>query len=132
MNQLSKKQRFRLARRIIPIQVLSGLVLASFHADALAEDEFYIWQDDTGQTHYSSRLPKDRPAESVRLGSSSTKVQPTEHIYTWIDAKGHVYYGAKPPAGMPVKELLEEDSSLSTIHQGKLRHGEQRLLQHLP
>jgi hypothetical protein len=71
--------------------------------------------------HFGNRPPEGQPVTPV-------PVQSTDRIYTWTDAEGKVHYGAHPPADVPAKEIGEDDGSLSTIHAGQLRPGEQQLL----
>ena len=98
----------------------------------LAEGEVYTWKDATGRVHYGNRPPEGQAAESVPLNTNPVSVQPTERIYTWIDTEGAVHYGARPPPDTEVREIREEDGSLSTIRSSKLRPGEQQLLRELP
>lgn len=91
---------------------------------ALASDEAYTWKDAAGRVHYGNRPPDGQAATPV-------DIQPTDRIYTWTDPEGKVHYGARPPPGVAAKEVKEEDGSLSTIHAGKLRAGEQKLWQEL-
>ncbi len=105
--------------------VLSG-------GSAFAGDgEVYTWKDTAGRVHYGNRPPEGQAAEPVQLNAKPVSVQPTEHIYTWTDAEGRIHYAARPPPNIPAKELKEEDGSLSLIHSGKLREGEEQLLQNL-
>lgn len=99
---------------------------------ALAEGEVYTWKDAAGRVHYGNRPPEGQAAEPVPLNAKPLSVQPTERIYTWTDAEGAIHYGARPPPDAEVRELKEEEGSLSTIHSSKLRSGEQRLLRDLP
>ncbi len=85
-------------------------------------DEVYTWKDATGRVHYGNRPPEGQAATPI-------PVQPTDRIYSWTDTEGKVHYGAHPPSDVQAKELKEDDGSLSTIHAGKLRSGEQQLLQ---
>ena len=89
---------------------------------AQAGDDVYTWKDATGRVHYGNRPPEGQAGTPI-------PVQPTDRIYTWTDPEGKVHYGAHPPPDVPAKELKEDDGSLSTIHAGKLRSGEQQLLQ---
>jgi hypothetical protein len=89
---------------------------------AMAGDEVYTWKDATGRVHYGNRPPEGQAVTPI-------PVQPTDRIYSWTDAEGKVHYGAHPPPDVQAKELKEDDGSLSTIHAGKLRSGEQQLLQ---
>jgi len=89
---------------------------------AQAGDDVYTWKDATGRVHYGNRPPEGQAVTPI-------PVQPTDRIYTWTDPEGKVHYGAHPPPDVPAKELKEDDGSLSTIHAGKLRSGEQQLLQ---
>ncbi len=98
----------------------------------LAEGEVYTWKDATGRVHYGNRPPEGQAAQPVLLNAKPVSVQPTERIYTWTDTEGAVHYGARPPSDTEIRELKEEDSSLSTIRSSKLRPGEQQLLRELP
>jgi hypothetical protein len=102
---------------------LLGLALLTLPSGlALAGDEVYTWKDATGRVHYGNRPPEGQAVTPI-------PVQPTDRIYSWTDAEGKVHYGAHPPPDVQAKELKEDDGSLSTIHAGKLRSGEQQLLQ---
>jgi hypothetical protein len=102
---------------------LLGLALLALPSGlALAGDEVYTWKDATGRVHYGNRPPEGQAVTPI-------PVQPTDRIYSWTDAEGKVHYGAHPPPDVQAKELKEDDGSLSTIHAGKLRSGEQQLLQ---
>lgn len=105
------------------------LLLMRTGALVWAEEGVYSWKDATGRVHYSNRPPIDQPATLVPLNANPVTVQPTERIYTWTDSAGKTHYAAKPPTGVEAKELKEDDSSLSTIHSGQLRPGEETLLQ---
>ncbi|MDG4553316.1 MAG: DUF4124 domain-containing protein [Candidatus Competibacter sp.] len=98
----------------------------------LAEGEVYTWKDAAGRVHYGSHPPEGQAAQPVLLNASPVSVQPTERIYTWTDTEGAVHYGARPPSDTEIRELKEEDGSLSTIRSSKLRPGEQQLLRELP
>lgn len=111
--------------------LLVSLLLALSSGRALSDGEVYTWKDAAGRVHYGNRPPEDQAAETVELNAKPVTVQPAEHIYTWTDAEGKTHYGSKPPPGVSAKELEEDDSSLSTIRSGKLRAGEQQLLQEL-
>lgn len=111
--------------------LLVSLLLALPSGSASSEGEVYTWKDAAGRVHYGNRPPEDQAAETVQLNAKSVTVQPTERIYTWTDAEGKTHYGPKPPPGVSAKELKEDDSSLSTVRSGKLRAGEQQLLQEL-
>ncbi|MCP5158412.1 MAG: DUF4124 domain-containing protein [Gammaproteobacteria bacterium] len=97
------------------------LLLALPGGLVLAGDEAYTWKDAAGRVHYGNRPPEGQAATPI-------PVQPSDRIYTWTDAEGKVQYGAYPPPDVVAKELKEDDSSLSTIHAGKLREGEKQLL----
>jgi len=102
---------------------LLGLALLALPSGlALAGDEVYTWKDATGRVHYGNRPPEGQAVTPI-------PVQPTDRIYSWTDAEGKIHYGAHPPPDVQAKELKEDDGSLSTIHAGKLRSGEQQLLQ---
>ncbi len=101
-----------------------GIVMA-------AEGEVYTWKDSAGRVHYGNRPPEGQAVEPVELNAKPVAVQPTERIYTWTDAEGRIHYGARPPSDVPAKELKEDEGSLSLIRSGKLRQGEEQLLQNL-
>lgn len=107
------------------------LTLASGCACA-GDGEIYTWKDAAGRVHYGNRPPEGQSAEPVQLNTQPVTVQPTQHIYTWTDAQGKTHYGARPPPNIPVKELREEDSSLSTIRSTQVRDGERQLLREPP
>ncbi|MGB5063944.1 MAG: DUF4124 domain-containing protein [Candidatus Competibacter sp.] len=98
----------------------------------LAEGEVYTWKDAAGRVHYGNHPPEGQAAQPVLLNADPVSVQPTERIYTWTDTEGAVHYGARPPSDTEIRELKEEDGSLSTIRSSKLRPGEQQLLRELP
>jgi hypothetical protein len=115
------------ARQQIRI-LLAGLMLIQTGSSLYAEEAVYTWKDEVGRVHYSNRPPEGRSAATVELNARPVTVQKTEHIYSWTDANGKIHYGPKPPIAATVKELKEDESSLSTIHASTLRSGEQQLL----
>lgn len=98
------------------------LVALLLGGTAQAEDRAYMWKDATGRVHYGNKPPENQTVTPVDVSRSGS-------IYTWTDAEGKVHYAAKPPPNVSAKEIKEEQGSLSTIHSGELRPGEQRLLQ---
>lgn len=113
--------------------IWAGIVLVGLSGGwaVAGEGEVYTWKDAAGRVHYSNRLPEGQVAEPVPLNAKPVTVQPTEHIYTWTDAEGRIHYGARPPPDVPAKELKEDEGSLSLIRSGKLRSGEEQLLQNV-
>lgn len=108
------------------------LVLLVLQSESvMAQEAVYTWKDAVGRVHYGNRPPEGQVAEPVQLNAKPVSVQPTERIYTWTDADGKIHYGPQPPPDAPARELKEDDTSLSTIRSGKLRAGEQQLLQDL-
>lgn len=108
-----------------------GIILLSGGLAVAADSQVYTWKDTAGRVHYGNRPPEGQPVEPVELNAKPVAVQPTEHIYTWTDAEGRIHYGARPPSDVPAKELKEDEGSLSLIRSGKLRQGEEQLLQNL-
>ena len=98
---------------------MAALLIA---APAAAQDAVYTWKDASGRVHYGNKPPENQAVTPVDVGGNGS-------IYTWSDAEGKVHYAAKPPPNVSAKEVKEEQGSLSTIHSGELRPGEQRLLQ---
>ena len=109
--------------------LLGSLLLALQSGSGFAQEAVYTWKDAAGRVHYGNRPPEGQPVVPVDLNANPVNVQSTERIYTWTDADGKIHYGPQPPPDTPARELKEDDTSLSTIHSGKLRSGEQQLLQ---
>jgi hypothetical protein len=119
----------RAGGRLLGSLLLVLLVLQG--GSVMAQEAVYTWKDAAGRVHYGNRPPEGQAAEPVQLNAKPVSVQPTERIYTWTDADGKIHYGPQPPPDAPARELKEDDTSLSTIRSGKLRAGEQQLLQDL-